>query len=225
MAPPAVRAHTFFMDTHGIPECFDREAACCTPKTLQRRHSQSLPLADALEASGIRSMSVLEIGSGAGALARELARRGARSVMGLDLSAESVAIARREAAAEGLADTVRFEVGNGASEPLEAHDVVVMDHVLCCYPRARELITHTSAAARRVFAFTAPRNEGALRIFWRLGIWVENTYHALRRRQFRAYLHDLGDIDRWLRDQGLTPAKRFSRRGWLHAVYVRSGDV
>ena len=170
----------------------------------------------------MRSMSVLEIGCGAGELARELAQRGAGSVKGLDLSAESVTIARREAAAEGLADTVRFEVGNGATEPLEPHDVVVMNRVICCYPRAQELISHTSSAALRVFAFTAPRNEGALRLYWRLGFWVENTYHALRRRQFRAYLHDLGQIDRWLRDQGLAPSRRFSRRGWLHAIYVRT---
>lgn len=123
------------MDEHGISECFDREAGCCTPKT---------------------------------------------------------------------------------------HDVVVMNRVICCYPRVQELITHTSSAALRVFAFTVPRNEGALRYYWRLGFWVENTYHALRQRQFRAYLHDLGNIDSWLRDQGLSASRRFSRRGWLHAVYVRS---
>ena len=210
------------MDEHGISECFDHEAGCCTPKTLSRRRSRSQPLADALEESGIRSLSVLEIGCGAGELARELAQRGAGSVKGLDLSPESVAIASREATAEGLADTVRFEVGNGATDPLETHDVVVMNRVICCYPRARELITHTSDASLRIFAFTVPRNEGALRLYWRFGFWVENTYHALRRRRFRAYLHDVGHIDSWLRDQGLSPTRRFSRRGWLHAVYVRS---
>jgi len=210
------------MDEHGISECFDREAGCCTPKTLSRRRSRSQPLADALEEAGIQSMRVLEIGCGAGELARELAERGAGSVTGIDLSPESVALATREAASEGLSGRVRFEVGNGATEPLAPHDVVVMNRVICCYPLAQELIAHTSDAALQVFAFTVPRNEGVLRLYWRLGFWVENTYHALRRRQFRAYLHDVSRIDRWLRDQGLTPARRFSRRGWLHAVYVRS---
>jgi len=210
------------MDDHGISECFDHEARCCTPKTLSRRRSRSRPLADALEEAGIQSMRVLEIGCGAGELARELAQRGAASVTGIDLSPENVAIAGREAAAEGLSGKVRFEVGNGATEALVPHDVVVMNRVICCYPHAQELIAHTSEAALQVFTFTAPRNEGALRFYWRLGFWVENAYHALRRREFRAYLHDLNRIDRWLRDQGLAPTKRFSRRGWLHAVYVRS---
>jgi len=209
------------MDEHGISECFDREAGCCTPKTLSRRRSRSRPLADALEEAGIQSKRVLEIGCGAGELARELAQRGARSVTGIDLSPETVALAAREAAAEGLAGKVRFEVGNGATEPLAPHDVVVMNRVICCYPLAQELIAHTSDAALQVFAFTVPRTEGVLRLYWRLGLWVENTYHALRRRQFRAYLHDVSRIDRWLRDRGLTPVKRFSRRGWLHAVYTR----
>ena len=210
------------MDEHGISECFDHEAGCCTPGTSRRRRSRSQPLADALQETGIQSKSVLEIGSGAGELARELAQRGAGSVTGIDLSAETVALAEREAAAEGLSGKIRFEVGNGATEPLAPHDVVVMNRVICCYPHAQELITHTSDAALQVFAFTVPRNEGVLRLYWRLGFGAENTYHALRRRQFRAYLHDVSRIDGWLRDRGLTPTQRFSRHGWLHAVYVRS---
>jgi len=210
------------MDEHGISECFDHEARCCTPGTRRRRRSRSQPLADALQETGIQSKSVLEIGSGAGELARELAQRGAGSVTGIDLSAETVALAEREAAAEGLSGKIRFEVGNGATEPLAPHDVVVMNRVICCYPHAQELITHTSDAALQLFAFTVPRNEGVLRLYWRLGFGAENTYHALRRRQFRAYLHDVGNIDRWLKDRGMTPTQRFSRQGWLHAIYVRS---
>ena len=141
---------------------------------------------------------------------------------GIDLSAKSVVTARSEARAEGLADKVRFEVGNGATDPLEPRDVVVLDRVLCCYPRAQELISHTLAAARQVYAFTIPRNEGALRYYWQAGFWVENAWHALRRRQFRAYLHDPVLIDQWLQDEGFSPHRRFSRRGWLHAVYVQS---
>lgn len=210
------------MDERAIAECFDHEAGCCTPKTLRKRLARSQPLADALEAVGIGGMSVLEVGSGAGELSRELARRGVRSVRGIDLSAESVARATSEARSVGLAERVRFEVGNGATDPLEPHDVVVLNRVICCYPRAQELITHTAGAALSVYAFTLPLNEGTLRFAWQAGFWIENTYHALRRRRFRAYLHDLSLIDQWLRAQGLSPSGRFSRRGWLHAVYRRS---
>lgn len=210
------------MDERAIAECFDHEAGCCTPKTLRRRSSRDQPLVDALGAAGIRGKSVLEIGSGAGQLSRELARRGARLVTGLDLSPVSVTTAIREARAEGLAEKARFEVGNGATDPLEPRDVVVLDRVLCCYPRAHEFITNTLRAAREVYAFTLPRNEGALRYYWRAGFGIENAWHALRRRRFRAYLHDPKLIDQWVQEAGFSPSRRFSRRGWLHAVYVRS---
>lgn len=176
-------------------------------------------------ATGIQGKSVLEIGSGAGQLSRELARRGTRFVTGLDLSPVSVATATTEARAEGLDERVRFEVGNGASDALEPRDVVVLDRVLCCYPRAHEFVANTIKAARQVYAFTIPRNEGALRYCWRAGFWIENAWHAVRRRRFRAYLHDLKLIDEWLREEGFTASQRFSRGGWLHAVYVRSTDA
>ncbi len=167
-------------------------------------------------------MGVLEIGSGVGELTRELVRRGAMAATGIDLSPQSVAAARGAARDEGLAGSVTFEVGNGATDRLEPHDVVVLDRVLCCYPAARELVSHTSSAARRVYAFTVPRHEGALRLFWTVAFWIENTYHALRGREFRAYLHDIDRIDEWLRAYGFSSSLRFSRKGWLHAVYVRS---
>ena len=210
------------MDERAIAECFDHEAGCCTPKTLQRRSSRDQPFVDALVAAGIQGKSLLEIGSGAGQLSRELARQGARFVTGLDLSAVSVTTATREARAEGLAERVRFEVGNGATDSLEPRDVVVLDRVLCCYPRAHELVTNTLRAAREIYAFTLPRNEGVLRYAWKAGFGIENAWHALRGRRFRAYLHDPKLIDQWLRDEGFSPSRRFSRRGWLHAVYVRS---
>jgi cyclopropane-fatty-acyl-phospholipid synthase len=56
------------------------------------------------------ALSVLDIGSGWGGLALSLARAGAGSVHGVTLSQEQLALARERAAAEGLADRVRFDL-------------------------------------------------------------------------------------------------------------------
>lgn len=210
------------MNERAIAEFFDHEVGCCTPKVVRKRRSRSRAIADAVEATGIDGMSVLEIGSGIGDLTLEFVRRGAVAATGIDLSPQSVAAARDAARDEGLADSVTFETGNGATERLEPHDVVVLDRVICCYPAARELVSHTSAAARRVYAFTVPRKEGALHVAWTVAFWIENAYHALRGREFRAHLHDLDGIDEWLRAHAFSPSLRFSRRGWLHVVYLRS---
>jgi 2-polyprenyl-3-methyl-5-hydroxy-6-metoxy-1,4-benzoquinol methylase len=209
------------VNERAIADCFDHEVACCTPKVLRKKRSRSRALADAVEATGIHGMTVLEIGSGVGELTREFVRRGAKAATGIDLSPESVATAVAASRSERLTDKVMFRVGNGATDRLDPHDVVVLDRVICCYPRARELVSHTVNAARHIYAFTMPRNEGALRLYWTCAFWIENAYHASRRRQFRAYLHEINLIDRWLRDRGFVPGRRFSKSGWLHAVYVR----
>lgn len=213
------------MDENAIADCFDDEVACCTPKALTRKRARKRLLANAIETTGIAGLSVLEIGSGVGELTRELVRRGAASATGIDLSPQSVAIAMAAARDEGLAGRVSFEVGNGATQPLEPYDVVVLDRVICCYPKADELVPHTAAAARRAYAFVLPRNEGALQTYWRVRFAIENTYHALRGRRFRAYLHDIDLIDRWLHADGFSVGRRFSRQGWLHAVYLRRDDL
>jgi cyclopropane fatty-acyl-phospholipid synthase-like methyltransferase len=210
-------------DERAIAECFDQEVGCCTPKMLEKKRSRGRALADAIEAGGIGGLSVLEIGSGVGELARELVRRGAKTVDGIDLSPESVRIATAATEEEGLAEVVTFTVANGATVPLTRHDVVVLDRVICCYPNAFELLSHTTSAAGRIYAFKLPHYEGLLRkIIWKIAFAAENSYHALRRRGFRAYLHDVDRIDKWLKDAGFSMTERFSRRGWLHAVYVRT---
>jgi len=221
MAPPVRNRDTPGMDERAIAECFDEEVDCCTPKVLERRRTQSSTIADALEDIGIGGRTVLEIGSGLGELLRELVRRGASRALGIDLSPNSVKVASSTTRDEGLEGQVSFIVANGAETDLDEHDVVVLDRVICCYPYANALVSHTAAAARRAYAFKLPRYEGVFRLYWRISFGVENAFHALRHRDFRAYLHDPGDIDRWLRDMGFRQQHRSSRRGWLTAVYVR----
>lgn len=213
------------MNERAIADCFDEKADCCTPKVLDKRRNQSGALADALEEIGLAGLDVLEIGSGVGELTREVVRRGARAAKGIDLSPQSVDLARNATQEEGLDDKITFIVGNGATSVLEPHDVVVLDRVICCYPHARELVDHTAAAATRVYAFKLPRYERPLRLFWKIAFGVENAFHFLRRRDFRAYLHTVEDIDRWLRAKGFVQKHRSSRRGWLSAVYVRTLEI
>src|SRR5262245_56964954 len=62
--------------------------------------------------------SVLEVAPGPGYLATELAKLGPYRVTGLDISRTFVEIARRNAAAAGVA--VAFEQGNAAEMPFVA---------------------------------------------------------------------------------------------------------
>lgn len=92
----------------------------------------------------------LDAGCGGGDVTRALARRAGPTgrVLGTDVDAEKLDIARQEAAAEGLGN-VRFEVRAVADAPEEAFDLVY----------ARFLLSHIAdpaAAARALFDATRP---------------------------------------------------------------------
>jgi ubiquinone/menaquinone biosynthesis C-methylase UbiE len=66
-----------------------------------------------------RGLDVLEYGCGPGSCAFDLARFGAR-VTGIDISPGAIELARQQAAAEGLSESLRLEVMNAESLPIDA---------------------------------------------------------------------------------------------------------
>jgi 2-polyprenyl-6-hydroxyphenyl methylase/3-demethylubiquinone-9 3-methyltransferase len=72
---------------------------------------------------------MLDVGCGTGFLLEQLARRGYRGV-GIDLSPESVAIARRRLEDLGVADRVRVDVGSAYEPPEGPFDLVTLTDVL-----------------------------------------------------------------------------------------------
>jgi SAM-dependent methyltransferase len=79
---------------------------------------------------------VLDVASGNGTSALFLAQRFGCRVIGVDLSAENVQRATAEANRLGLADRIRFEVGDAERLPLNdsAVDAVVCECAFCTFP-------------------------------------------------------------------------------------------
>ena len=121
-------------------------------------------LLDAITEAGVTDRTVLDVGCGIGDLAIEVVTRGAASGTGYDLSAKAIEEARKLAAARGVGDRMRFEVGDGAKLELPAADIVVINRVVCCYPDTENLLEHTLGAAGSVFAMTAPVSNGRDRL-------------------------------------------------------------
>ncbi|MHB1571509.1 MAG: class I SAM-dependent methyltransferase, partial [Solirubrobacteraceae bacterium] len=88
---------------------------------------------------------VLDVASGPGTSALQLARETGCDVLGVDLAAESVASATRAAAKAGLSGSVRFLQGDAEALPLadQAADGALCECALCTFPdkkrAAREL--------------------------------------------------------------------------------------
>jgi arsenite methyltransferase len=80
--------------------------------------------------------SVLDAASGKGASALVLAQRFGCAVVGVDLSARNVEYAAAEAVRFGLADRLRFEVGDAERLPLDVAsvDAIICECAFCTFP-------------------------------------------------------------------------------------------
>lgn len=173
-----------------------------------------------VERAGVTGASILEIGSGVGFLHQHLLRQGAGSAIGIDMAARMLEEARVLAAEQGLADRVRYHEGDfvALAPHIEPADVVLLDKVICCYPDVRQLVPLSFARARRVYAFTLPRD----RLLNRMGVRVMGFFFWLVRSPFRNYVHDPELIDAWLVQAGFRKTHEAQTLLWLTRAYVRT---
>jgi magnesium-protoporphyrin O-methyltransferase len=134
--------------------------------------------------------------------------------------------ARRLADERGVGDRATFVVGDGAKVDLPESDVVVLNRVYCCYPDIENLVGRSVAAARRVYAFTAPPSRGILGLYGRIHTWFSNGWYRVRDAKFhgfRVFIHDLDRVDARLRSAGFERIRWERRRVlWRLAVYAKA---
>ncbi len=193
-----------------------RRLGSVAPATL---HATTLGLLDLL--GDPRGRTVLELGSGRGGLLLELLRRGATRVTGVELSGVSNVAARARLEAAGLADRATLQLGDGASLPLEPHDWVVLDRVICCYPDLDGILRNASHAARHAFAFSVPDSQGWHGTTARLICALDDAWNRFRRRPCTTYVHDLGRIEAALERAGFTQVGVDRRGLWYLALFER----
>jgi SAM-dependent methyltransferase len=168
--------------------------------------------------------TVLELGCGRGGLLLRLIEAGATRATGVDLSPASIDAARDRFDQAQLADRVQLSVGDGARVPLEPHDWVILDRVMCCYADVDRLLANTIPAARHIYAFSVPTSRGWRGVVARLEGWFENAWDRLRGRPCPGYVHDLDLIEERLATAGFR-LHHSDREGlWHLAVYERTAD-
>lgn len=178
-------------------------------------------LLDLLRDTPLRRPTVLELGCGTGGLSVALLEMGAARVTGLDLSATSVEIARRRAAAAGHAAHAAYEVGNAAEAATNPHDWVVMDRVICCYGDVERLVARAIDLAGDRIALSVPESRG-----WRglvnRPLWLAEYAWDRWRGGCRGYVHDLKRIERRLAAAGFLPTASDRVGLWHIGIYDRS---
>jgi magnesium-protoporphyrin O-methyltransferase len=230
---------------HGPSDGTGRDPACCSGPDLNTRIatffdrrtellrgtqgafpplspvSQSLAAALGLDAAG--GPTLLEFGSGTGALVVTLLTAGASHATGVDLSATSVATAQDRLAAAGLTDArATFMVGDAADVLVEPHDWVILDRAICCYPDVDRLINHAIGSARTRIAYSVPESKGWRRLVHRAIWWVEDSWQTLRGfRPSPGYWHSIRRIESQLVAAGFRPTRQWRFRLWRLAIFDR----
>jgi SAM-dependent methyltransferase len=179
-------------------------------------------LADGIAQSGALSGTVLDVGSGIGALTLALLERGAANAIAVDASTAYVDVAREEAGRRGQTDAIQFvhaDFVERASQ-LPSANVVALDRVVCCYPSWEPLLDAALGHAERCLALSYPRDAWYVRV----GMTLENGQRWLARNSFRTFVHPIPKIEQTIRRAGFGLSSRRKTWMWSVDVYLRRSN-
>jgi len=216
-------------DDSGVPCCcaqrsdyesfFGRRTAARDARRFRRRGLRGSAHAVVELAGDVTGASVLEVGGGIGAIELELLEAGAARATNVELSRGYEHEAGALLAERGLSDRVDRRIGDFVTDAtaIEAHDVVVMHRVVCCYPDVDALVGTAAAHARRRLVLTYPQDRPLVRA----GARLANAMLRISGSTFRVYVHPVGRMDTAAAAHGLSPTVR-QRHGlvWETAGFV-----
>jgi SAM-dependent methyltransferase len=176
-------------------------------------------LRDGLIDAGLATGSLLDIGSGIGALTFELLDRGMTEATAIDASPASLVQAKGEAERRGLAQRVRFLHADflDAAGQIQKATVVTLDRAVCCYPHYQPLLEQALRMAERGFALSYPRDRWFVRAF----LWADNAKRRAQGCAFRAFVHPGARMEHVIQQAGFTLVSRKTTLTWTADVFAR----
>jgi magnesium-protoporphyrin O-methyltransferase len=176
-------------------------------------------LMDALRRSGVTGRSVLDIGSGVGAVSFELLKAGASHATLAEASPAYLAAARTEAARAGVTDRLDLIAGDFVDtvNEIPVADIVIMDRVICCYPDWSPLLTAAASRGRALLGLVYPRARPDVRLV----IGFDNLRRRLKGDPFRAFVHPPAAMEAALRSSGWRLVSRAGTFVWRVDLFAR----
>lgn len=192
-------------DARGCDKVFGPRLAHQLANRYRRRglDRTSRRLVGWLVSQGVEGASVLEIGGGVGEVQLELLRRGAGRTTNLELSSAYDTEAAALAAEAGMTSRMTRRLGDIAVEAgvADAHDFVVLNRVVCCYPDVERLVAAAARHARRAVVLThPPRHIGSVAT-----LAVVNGVQRMLGREYRAFAHPPEVMKAVLLEHGFVP--------------------
>lgn len=176
-------------------------------------------LIEGMKLANFSDASLLEVGSGVGYLHQILLEQGAKNAVGIDFSPDMLDEAQKWADEKGLTDRVQYIQGDFIEllDQVDIADVTILDKVVCCYPFAELLVNSSTTKTNRVYALTYPRN----RWFTKVAIEVMACFLKISGSDFRAFVHNPQDIEKWIVKAGFKKSYQKQTFIWLTQIYQK----
>ncbi len=205
----------------GLEKVFDRKLASRELQKYRKKGPDKTTrlLVDAIQATGIKDLKLLDIGGGIGVIHNELLKVGLGHATEVEGSSAYLAAAKEEAERQGHADKISLLQGDfvDMAKQISATDIVTLDKVICCYPDMASMVRLSAERAGKLYAVIYP-----LESWWvKLGFRIQNLLFRIKKNPFRIYVHPTQAIENLICESGLK--RKFSRKlfMWQLAVYER----
>jgi SAM-dependent methyltransferase len=185
-------------DTSGAANFFDGQAELYKKRFSKKGFEKSQKkLFEALQRFGLEEKTLLEIGCGVGYFSFQVLRSGMKTTLGYDLSPKMIQTAKYYAKELALEDRSEFVLGDFAQQAnsnVEAHDLVLLDKVICCYENWSRLLDKSMVACKNTLAFTIPKDSAFIRILFRFLPGLTKIFGI----GFHPFFHDHNEIESFL---------------------------
>jgi len=201
---------------------FNRKEAARNVKAYRQKGLDSMAssMVDFLKSRNLEGADLLEVGGGIGAIQIELLKAGLDKSVNVELSSGYDDAAHMLAEEEGVEERITRHTGDFVErqDQIESADVVVMNRVICCYPWMERMMGAAVGKANRYLALVFPREK-----WWvKFGRMIANASFALRKCEFRSFVHSPDAIESVATDAGFVVAYADNSLLWQALVLERA---
>ena len=164
--------------------------------------------------------SLMDIGSGVGAIIWELLDAGIKKATYLDISPGYSQVFKDQIDLRGKNKPIQVETGDFTElyENITPSDIVTLDKVICCYEDYQPLVALSTKKCKRLYAYTIPRN-----VWWVKAVnGIGAILKSFSKNHLQSLVHSTSKIEELVLAEGFNKIFENYNREWLTVIYERA---